>query len=178
MAGPYVGLKLCADRLGCGVGHDLSPQLSVARHDAHDSNLVRAALAVGSALVSVLVLFLAAHVGFVCLNHSFKRAIEGRRARRMTQAVENDPCRLLRDLDVLGELRGCDAFGVTRHHPNRYEPLAGRQLRILENRADVVGEPLAAVAALVDPIVGEVVQIDKALLAQDNNIESDRVQFL
>ena len=51
---------------------------------------------------------------------------------------------------------------MTRHHPNRQGPLAQRQLRILEDRPDLNGEALAAVATLVGPVVREVVNLRTA----------------
>ena len=50
------------------------------------------------------------------------------------------------------------------HHPDRDEPLAQRDFAVLEDRADLDGEPLAAIAALVRPVVGEVVNLGAAAM--------------
>ena len=66
------------------------------------------------------------------------------------------------DLEVLGGLGESDALGVARHHPNSHKPLAERQLRILEDRPDLDGEPLAAIAALVGAVVRKVLNLGAA----------------
>lgn len=161
-AGRDVGVKFGMQCLGRRVGHYLGPQLALALHDAHDGNLVRTALADRRLLMGMLVLLLAADKGFVGLHHALKRLVKGLGARGVAQAVQQEPRRLLRDLDVLGELSGGDAFGMACHHPDCHEPLAKRQLGVLEDRANLDGEPLAAVAALVGALIREVVNLSAA----------------
>ena len=67
-------------------------------------------------------------------------------------------------------MRGRYALGVARHHPDRHEPLAERQLRVLEDRADLDGEPLAAVAALVGALIREVVNLGAAAVGAERAV--------
>lgn len=84
--------------------------------------------------------------------------------------MHHEPGRLLRDLEVLGELRGGNALLVAGDHPDRHEPLVQRQLRVLEDRPDLDGEPLAALAALMGAIVREVVHLRAAAVRAERAI--------
>ena len=161
-AGCDARIQFSLQRLGRGVRHHLCSQLAIALHDTHDGNLVRAALAARRALVGMLVLLLAANVCLVGLDHALKRLVESLGAGRVAQATQQEPSGLLRDLEVFRELGGCDPLGVARHHPDRHEPLAKWQFRVLEDRADLNGETLPAIAALMGAIVREVVNLGAA----------------
>src|SRR4051812_48053561 len=103
----YVGVQFGAQCLGSRIRHHLSAHLATTLHDAHDDYLVRAALAARCLFVGVLVL-LTANKGFVALNHAIQRLVERLRASRVPEPVEDEPSRLLSDLQVLGELRRSD----------------------------------------------------------------------
>lgn len=73
--------------------------------------------------------------------------------------MEDEPRRLLRDLEVLRERRGGNALRMVRNQPNRHEPLAEWQLGVFEDRPDFDRKPLAALAALERAAVGEVIDL-------------------
>ena len=73
--------------------------------------------------------------------------------------MQDEPSGLLSDLEVLGELGGSDALRVAGHHPDRHESLAKGQLCVLEDRADFDGKALAAIAALMGPVIAEMVNL-------------------
>jgi hypothetical protein len=80
----------------------------------------------------------------------------------VTQPVQNKPSGFLGNVQVFGQLSGCDAFGMARHHPNRYEPLPQRQFGILEDGPDFDRKPLAAIATFMCPVVREVINLGAA----------------
>jgi len=122
-------------------------RLRVNRSD--HNGFVRATLRAWRPLVGVLVLFLAADESRIGFNIALERRVERIGTGGMTKAMEHEPCRFLRDFQVLSELRGGNALLVAGDHPNGDEPLTQGELRVLENRANLNGEALAALAALV-----------------------------
>ena len=75
----------------------------------------------------------------------------------MAKAMQNEPRRLLRDFQVLGERHGCNALRMIGDHPNGHEPLAQRQFRVGEDRPDLDRKTRAAVAALERLAIAEVI---------------------
>ena len=71
--------------------------------------------------------------------------------------MKHEPGRLLRDADVLGELRASDPLLVRRDQPDGHHPLTHSNLAVFEDRADLNREALAAITALVGAVVREVI---------------------
>ena len=97
-AGCHIRINLGIQCFGRGIGNHFGAQLAVTLHNAHDRNLVCAALAARGPLMGVLVLLFAADVGFIRLNHAFKRLVERFGAGGMAEAMQHEPRRFLRDL--------------------------------------------------------------------------------
>jgi hypothetical protein len=107
----------------------------------------------------MLVCLLAPNERLVCLDRSRQRAVERLGHRGMPQTVKHEPCRLLRDLDVLRELGAGDTLLVGGNQPDRHKPLPQRDFAVFEDRPDLDRETLAAIAALVRLGVGEVIDL-------------------
>jgi hypothetical protein len=70
-------------------------------------------------------------------------------AASLTKTVEHEPCRLLLDANLFGDLHGRDAFGCSYKQVHGIEPLVERDMRPLEDRASADREiKLAFVAAM------------------------------
>lgn len=93
--------------------------------------------------------------------------------------MQHEPCGLLRDAQIAGELHASDAFLVAGDQPDRNEPLAQWQFRVSEDRADLYREPLPACLALVCTTVGEVVDFGRAAIwAERAARPADRAEVL
>ena len=75
----------------------------------------------------------------------------------MTQAVHDEPSRLLRNSQMLSECCRRDPLGVVRHDPNCHEPCAEGEFRIFEDRSDFDRKSLATGAALERLAVREMI---------------------
>lgn len=174
-----VGVYLDLQGRGLTVVDMLGTKLAVTLDHAEDNGFAGAALRAGRFLVGMLVLLLAADVGRVGLNSSVERRVEGRGSGSMAEAMQDEPSRLLRDLEVLGEGRGGDALGVVRDEPDGHEPLAERQLRVLEDRADLHRKPRLALAALESLAVAEVIDaVATAVRAELAVAPADRAEMV
>lgn len=116
------------------------------------------------ALIGVLVLVLAAHERLVDFNGAFEGLIERLGAGRMAKTVQHEPSGFLCHLDIAGERGASNALLVRSDEPDRHEPLAERNFAIFEDRADFDAEALLAVAALVVPVIGEVIDLRGAAM--------------
>lgn len=133
----------------------------------------------------VLVLFFAADEGLVGLDNAVQRTVKGLRFDGVAQMVGREPRGLLRHADILGKLGAGDALLVRRDKPDGQHPRAQWDFAILKNRADLDGEELTAIAALVGAVVGEVVNLggnavraEWAILPTDRSEVVDRGLFL
>lgn len=96
----------------------------------------------------VLVLLLAARVGLIDFDDALQlgQIITA----RLAKPLQQEPRRLLRDADFLGELHGRDALARRDQQVHRVNPLVQRHMRALENRAGANRKVfLAGVAAVV-----------------------------
>jgi hypothetical protein len=146
-------------RVGLGVLHLLDPQFaSTLQHPEYDG-LVRTTLAASLTLVGMLVLLLAAEIGLVRLNFALQGRVERLGFGGMAKPMQHEPRGFLGDADILGELGAGDALLVRRDEVDRHEPLVQPDLAVLEDRPDLDREPLAAVAALVRPVIREMIDL-------------------
>jgi hypothetical protein len=68
---------------------------------------------------------------------------------------------------------------VRGDQPNGHEPLAQRNFAVLEDGADLDRKPLAAIAALVGAIVGEMIDLGRAAIgAMCAGLPPDRAQMV
>ena len=104
-AGRDVGVDLGLQGCGFAVVDMLSTKIAVTLDHAKDNGFTGATLRTGRLLVSVLVLLLAAHIGRVGFNSAIERRVEGRGSGSVTEAMQDEPSRLLRDFEILGERR-------------------------------------------------------------------------
>lgn len=137
-------------------------QFAVSFFQPKDDCLADAAASGVLAFRRVLVALFSAHECFVGLDRSRQRTVEGFCCRRVAEPMQHEPRRLLRDLDILRQLRAGDALFVRRDKPNGDEPLPERNFRVLEDCSDLDRKPLAAVAALVSALVAEMVDLRRA----------------
>lgn len=155
------------NRAGLHVVDDTGAKLAFPfDHPEHDC-LTSAALGAALTLRSVLVLLPTADVGFVGLQRALEGRVERLRAGRMPQAMQDEPRGLLRDVQVLGQLRAGDTFLVARDQPDRHEPLAQREFRVRKNGADLDREPAFAVAALVRLPIREMIDASAAAVGAE-----------
>ena len=94
----------------------------------------------------VFPLLLAADVHLVALHLSVEPIVIGLRE-QCTNLVQHVPCRLLRDLNVAGELARRHTLLVRRDEVHGEEPLAKRQLGVLKDGASRAGEIVLALVA-------------------------------
>jgi len=180
IADPFIGDEQCRlprDVLanesleGCGIDalDSASNNLAFALDGADDRHLPGAETATASAaaLTDMPVLRLAADEGFVNLDDAVERHVERFGLRRIAEPMQHEPCGLLRNPEIAGELRTGDAFLVAGNQPDRDEPLAQGELRIGEDRADFDGEPLPAILAFVGTAVREVVDFGAATVGTE-----------
>ena len=174
-----VGAHLALNGAGLLVGNVDRAKLAVALLDAEQDFLASAALRTALAVHGVLVLLFAANERRVSLDRPLQRRVERLRAGRVTKAMQHEPRRLLRDLQILGERGAGDALRVVRDEPDRHKPLAEWQLGILKDRADLDREARLAVAALEGLAIREV--IDAVALAVGAKLAvapADRAQMV
>jgi hypothetical protein len=67
-----------------------------------------------AALILVLVLFLASEIALINFDGTAQRSVEGARAHGVPQAMQHEPRRLLRNLQIARERRARDALTVRR----------------------------------------------------------------
>lgn len=167
------------DGFGAQARCDACPKFAVALKHAQNGDLALAALLAASALPRVLVLLLAADEGFVGLDHAFERTVERLRFDRVAQAVGHEPSGFLRHAKVFSELRAGDALLVRSDKPDREHPRTQRDFAVLKDRADLDGEPLATVAALVSAVVREVIDAGRfAVRAKRAVLPADRPEMV
>src|ERR1039458_2119428 len=85
------------------------------------------------------VLFLAADIGLIGFNYTGQHsAAIGTVAASFTDTAQHEPCGLLRDAQLLGDLHAAHAFAGGRDQIHSIQPLVERDMRALENgvRAD------------------------------------------
>lgn len=175
----HVLADVALQRLRLGVRDMRRAKLAIAFDHAEHDGLVGTALRTRRLLVGVLVLLLAADERRIGFNLAFQRRIERIGARRVAQAMQDEPRRLLSDFQVFGERGRGDALGVVRDEPDRHEPLAQRQFRILEDRPDFDRKALAALAALERLAVAEMVDaVAGAIGAKLAVAPADRTQMI
>lgn len=97
--------------------------------------------------IGVLVLFLAANVCLVYFNNTmqYRRII----AARLTDALQKEPCRFLRDANLFGKLHGRNALARSDQQIHRIQPFVQRNMRALEYRTSANGEILLALIAAI-----------------------------
>lgn len=156
-----------------------SAELAVPFQGAEHDRFANGAATGILALVSVLVLFLATDERLIDFDGPFQRAIERTSVGRMAQAMQHEPSSFLRDLDILRERRAGDPLLVRSDKPDRHEPLAERDFRVLEDGPDFDRKPLPTVAALVVPVIGEVVDLGRsAVRTMGTILPADRAQVI
>src|SRR4051794_4712913 len=102
-------------------------------------------------LVSVLVSFLPANVGFVDFNYAAQ--LFELVAASLAKPSENEPCGFLCDADLFRKLHRRDALACSDDEVHRVNPLMQRNVRPLEDRASANREiRLALVAAVVSAL--------------------------
>src|SRR5579859_698285 len=108
-------------------------------------------------LVLMLVCFLATDKTLVKLYHAFQFLHDGGSRARLTQAVENKPCRLLRNADLLRQLQARDSLAGGHEQIHGVKPLVQRNLATLENGSGSHSEveiPTRVAAVEADPLTG------------------------
>ena len=125
--------------------------LATTLQDAHDSRLVLRARACDAPrpLVDVHVAGLAPDESFVSLD--FARELDGRVVMHDgTNAVEHEPCRLLRHTDGAMEFVAGNTVLAVANHPDRHHPLIQPERAVLEDSSDFEAELLIAPVAHPD----------------------------
>jgi hypothetical protein len=85
-----------------------------------------------------------------CTVHQFRRCrATFRDWSRKPRAVKDEPSRLLRDADLLGQLQAGNALARRQRQIHRVNPLMQRNMRALENRVGADREVLFALIAAV-----------------------------
>ena len=126
----------------------------------------------------VLIALLAADKGFIAFDLTAKRSIERFGLSSFAQPMRHEPRGLLRHSDIAGELRAGDPLLVTGDQPDCDKPLFERQLSVLEDRSDLDGEPLPAVAALMRFVVREVVDFSSTTVRAERAVcPTDRAEM-
>src|ERR1035437_1749363 len=109
----------------------------------------------------MLVRLLAAEVRLVCLDDPAKEAvlvvIVVLLSAGFTDAVQEEPGRLLRDSDLLRQLEGRNTLPGSGQQIHREEPLVERDVRPLHDRSCTKGEIQPATGAAVVPCEPELV---------------------
>ena len=135
--------------LGVKTIHLHRPKLAAALQHAEHDGLTDAAGPEMLALPFVLVAFFAPDESLVDLDLAReRRPVERLGFRCLAEPMRHEPGGLLRHADITRKLGAGDPFFVTRDQPNRDEPLAQWQFRILEDRSDLNREPLPAIARI------------------------------
>ena len=122
------------------------------------------------ALPFVLVALFAADERLINLYLARKRLIERLGLGGFAETMRHEPRGLLRDADITSELSAGDPLFVAGDQPNRDEPLAKRQFRILKDRSDFDREALPAVRAFVRPAILEVIDADSAAVGAERAV--------
>ena len=99
----------------------------------------------------VLVRLFPANIGFVDFDDALQH-FELRSA-RLAQPMKDEPSRLLRDPDFLGELHGGNALARRHKQIHRVNPLVQRNMRPLENRSGANREVLLALVAAIEAVL-------------------------
>ena len=130
--------------LSFGVRHNLCLYLAARKQPKHGNLLFEAP----SSVILETSLASAADIGFVYL-----REILEPNSHHVFHVVayssEDEPCSLLSDTDILGELQTAYAFLVRDEDKDCIEPFVQRYVAVLEHGADRYREPLSASVALV-----------------------------
>jgi hypothetical protein len=177
-AGLYVFNDLALNGLGGQIVNLHRPYLAATFKHAEYSRFADAASPGVPPLPFVLIPLFAADESFVDLDLTSERLVERFRLGGLAQPMCHEPRGLLCHSDITGELRAGDALLVTGDQPDCDEPLFQRQLRVLEDRSDLDGEPLPAVAALVSLIVREMVDSGSAAVRAERTIgPADRAEM-
>jgi len=167
--------NLSLQSLAFHVRDDLSANLAhLAIHDAHDNRLaaISAHLLITQSAILVHVSDATANVGFVYFDFA---AIASElpipmaeRVESLSDSLQHEPCRLLRDSERAVNLPRRDAVLAVHEHPDRRHPLIESKSRVLEDRANLDGELLLAGIAVPDsPGLNERVLIRTAPWADD-----------
>src|SRR4051812_48703703 len=98
-------------------------------------------------LCLVLVRLDTADIGFVNLDDTGQLLEFG--AASLTQPVQHEPCRLLRDADLLRQLQAADPLPRRDEQVHRIDPFVQRDMRPLHHRPGANREVLLALAAAV-----------------------------
>lgn len=125
------------------LGNDPAAALTHAHHwHLADSATTRIELFTG-----MLVRFLAADVSLVDFNNAGQhgRVV----AASLTQALEDEPSRLLGDTYLFAQLKAADALAGSNQHVHGIEPFVQRHMAALEDRARSDGEVFLALVAPV-----------------------------
>src|SRR5712671_4339743 len=107
--------------------------VAAALHHAEHGSLTRAASSGMLALPFVLVALSAADEGLVNFDLAAEWPIERFGLSGFAEPMRHEPRGFLRHADITGELSAGNPFLVTGDEPDRDEPLAERQLRVLED---------------------------------------------
>lgn len=168
---------LLFDGLTLDVRNDVRPDFAAPLDEAHNRGLGlgATALRVGSALGKVLVLFLAAYIGFVHFDSSKELAfvlLHG-----FPYSLVHEPCRFLRDAYLLRHLDGGNALPVLRQQVDSNEPLADGELAFPEDGSGFQGEVLMASSATEPLAIGKAVNLLMAAVGAILTItEADRLK--
>jgi hypothetical protein len=118
-------------------------------------------------------------LGFIDLDNAVERLVEGFNLRGVPEPMQHEPCGLLRDAEIAGQLRASDAFFVAGDQPNRDEPLPQAEFRILENRTNLDRKALSAGFALVSAAIREIVDLRAAAVWAERPVRpADRAEML
>src|SRR5258708_5626924 len=134
-------------------GNDGSANLSAALKDAHDGGLVLRSGASDAplAFTQVHVSRFAANEGFVYFNFAAQLGAEKIVLHRKANPLKHEPCRLLGNLHVAGDLVAANTVLAIGKHPRCHEPLVQRDRRILIDRANLGGELALGMMATAFP---------------------------
>jgi len=130
-------------------GNDCSPHFATPLDHAHNDCFILRAGAGDflPALVGVHIAGLAADEGFIRFDLA-RELVECASVHRMTNPVEHEPCRLLRNVDVARDFIRANAVLAVGNQEHRAEPLVEADWRVFEDRPDLDGELFFAIQAL------------------------------
>lgn len=105
--------------------------------------------------------------------------VEGLGLSRVAEAVQHEPCRLLGDANVLGEMSASDAIIAAGDKPDDENPFAETDLAILKDCADFDRKPLTAITAFVGSTIRKVVNLGRTAMRTNRAVlPADRSEIL
>jgi hypothetical protein len=148
----YVSVDFCLQFFFLAARNHTCANLPATLKNSHDGSLVLGACASDPALplTDVHVPRFAADEGFIYFDFAAELGPKEVVLHRKANPMQHEPCRLLGNLHVTGNLVATNAILAVSDHPSSHHPLVQTNWRILHNGADLDGEltPCVMAAAL------------------------------